>query len=380
MNENRFYVYLHKIKETGEIFYVGKGTKYRLTSNYGRSKTWKEITKINEWIAEKYAENLSQSDAEDIELKLILSIKPKANIHRTLLRKKKLDMEFLSKRYEYSEDSKTGLVYKEWNGQCGEKRRNAGEPAGTINGNGYYTVYSKGNGNVMLHRVVWALINNEDPQDMIIDHIDGCRLNNKIENLRKVTILENNQNMSLRKDNKTGVVGVQLQKNGFYSATWKDSDMNSFSKTISVAKFGNELAFALACYYRAFMVSGNKVMTERHKGDLFKYEILDKYSHEQIMEMVNCDIIATNTSGVPNIYRTKAGSSIFWEFWKGNYRVRFSAFRYTEEVAKNLAIEARRRFLGGDILAVNGLSMEDTNKIISDRENKMNKEKIWHLN
>jgi hypothetical protein len=45
-----------------------------------------------------------------------------------------------------------------------------------------------------------------------IDHIDGDRLNNNIDNLRVVTKSENNKNSSLCKRNKTGVLGVHYDK------------------------------------------------------------------------------------------------------------------------------------------------------------------------
>ncbi len=57
------------------------------------------------------------------------------------------------------------------------------------------------------HRVVWALHHGEWPHDMI-DHINGIKTDNRIENLRVVSIFENQQNVSRRKTNKSGVTGV----------------------------------------------------------------------------------------------------------------------------------------------------------------------------
>jgi hypothetical protein len=45
-----------------------------------------------------------------------------------------------------------------------------------------------------------------------IDHIDGCSLNNKIENLRAVTQSQNLQNTNKRKTNTSGYKGVSWSK------------------------------------------------------------------------------------------------------------------------------------------------------------------------
>ena len=47
---------------------------------------------------------------------------------------------------------------------------------------------------VRAHRLAWALYNNEDPRDLVVDHINRVRHDNRITNLRVVTIAENNQN------------------------------------------------------------------------------------------------------------------------------------------------------------------------------------------
>ena len=41
-----------------------------------------------------------------------------------------------------------------------------------------------------------------------IDHIDHNPGNNSVENLREVTVIENHRNMSLNKNNTSGVTGV----------------------------------------------------------------------------------------------------------------------------------------------------------------------------
>jgi hypothetical protein len=57
------------------------------------------------------------------------------------------------------------------------------------------------------HRVVWALFYGQMP-DQQIDHINGNRLDNRIENLRLASNAENSRNCKLSKNNTSGVTGV----------------------------------------------------------------------------------------------------------------------------------------------------------------------------
>ena len=46
----------------------------------------------------------------------------------------------------------------------------------------------------------------------MLDHIDGNQLNNRIENLRPITVSQNQRNTKLRKDSTSGIKGVSWQK------------------------------------------------------------------------------------------------------------------------------------------------------------------------
>jgi hypothetical protein len=60
--------------------------------------------------------------------------------------------------------------------------------------------------NLYAHRVIFMMIHGRWPEQ--IDHIDGNRSNNLIDNLREANNAQNNRNTSLRSTNTTGFKGV----------------------------------------------------------------------------------------------------------------------------------------------------------------------------
>lgn len=70
-----------------------------------------------------------------------------------------------------------------------------------------------------LHRVIWTLHNGQIPAGMQVDHMDGDRRNNSIENLRLVTPAGNAQNQTrASRNNETGLLGVSRRPNGKWQA------------------------------------------------------------------------------------------------------------------------------------------------------------------
>ncbi len=86
--------------------------------------------------------------------------------------------------------------------------RFSGKSAGGMTG-GYYRVMIDGKHH-MAHRVIWKMFNGEDP--VFVDHIDGDKRNNKLENLRNVTHAVNMKNKSLYANSVTGVPGVEYHE------------------------------------------------------------------------------------------------------------------------------------------------------------------------
>lgn len=61
------------------------------------------------------------------------------------------------------------------------------------------------------HRLIFILHHGYSPE--FVDHIDGDKLNNRIENLRAVTRSQNQCNARLRKDSFTGLKNVTRHRN-----------------------------------------------------------------------------------------------------------------------------------------------------------------------
>jgi len=64
-----------------------------------------------------------------------------------------------------------------------------------------------------LHRLIWLFHYGYLPK--CIDHIDGDRLNNKIENLREATFSQNSLNMKIRYNKKIPIKNVYAYRGGF---------------------------------------------------------------------------------------------------------------------------------------------------------------------
>ena len=91
-----------------------------------------------------------------------------------------------------------------WNIETAKTKK--GTVAGS-NSHGYIEIKYKQK-RYLAHRLIWCYAHGKWPSGMI-DHIDGNKSNNRIENLRDVSNAVNQQNhQSIRSDNKTGVRGV----------------------------------------------------------------------------------------------------------------------------------------------------------------------------
>lgn len=106
----------------------------------------------------------------------------------------------------FSYDESTGsLIWK-----VKKQKVVQGSTAGNPDRDGYLNVQLNGVRH-KVHRVVWQMRNGEIPDGMQIDHINGVKHDNRIENLRLVTGKENAKNRSRLSTNTSGINGVCWQ-------------------------------------------------------------------------------------------------------------------------------------------------------------------------
>ena len=111
-------------------------------------------------------------------------------------------------------------------------------------GYGYLRVTLKGK-KYLQHRIIFLMYHGYLPK--FIDHISGVRDDNRIGNLREATKKQNNCNVKLRKDNKSGYKGVNWHKN---NKSWlssirvngKSSHIGYYSCKHEAAKAYNDAA------------------------------------------------------------------------------------------------------------------------------------------
>lgn len=105
-----------------------------------------------------------------------------------------------------------GKLYRKYN----SSQAKIGDEAGCMHSHGYKAFRIK-NKLTYCHRAVWMIHNGEIPTGMQIDHINGDRSDNRIENLRIVSHKENHKNLKRYNRKKPGVTGVHVDVRGKWS-------------------------------------------------------------------------------------------------------------------------------------------------------------------
>jgi len=108
------------------------------------------------------------------------------------MEKTALEVEYLNRLFKY--DPSSGKLTRIISTS---HRVKIGDEVGTVNHYGYKVV-SILNHKYQVHRIVWAMTHGTWPIDQI-DHINGNRSDNRIENLRDVTCRDNKLNLPIHR-------------------------------------------------------------------------------------------------------------------------------------------------------------------------------------
>lgn len=128
-------------------------------------------------------------------------------------------------------------------------RATKGAIAGTLS-NGYISITI--NKHIYrAHRLVWLYCFQEWPSNYL-DHINGDKIDNRLDNLREATTVENSYNIKAHKDSSTGIKGIYFNKaNNNYRAQIRYN-----GKTISLGSFKTPEEASLAYNSKAKELHG----------------------------------------------------------------------------------------------------------------------------
>ena len=123
-------------------------------------------------------------------------------------------LQALTKTFDFNPE--TGLIVNACRRSNHPKGALAGGPrVSKTNGIYYWRIYFK-NKSYNAHRLMYFAATGIDPNFLYFDHINQDTLDNRIKNLRLVTIEDNNNNKSVYGSKKVMNEGIKLLDNGLY--------------------------------------------------------------------------------------------------------------------------------------------------------------------
>ena len=163
------------------------------------------------------------------------------------MKSKELTQELVKELFDYNPD--TGILTNKIARGGGTI---AGSISGSLNNKGYLCV-GINSSRYQVHRICYLHYYGFLPA--MVDHIDTIKLNNKILNLRKCTSQQNNCNMQIRKDNKSGIKGVcwdkrckkwrtQVRVNGKVKSLGRFTDIEEAKKAVEAERVKHHKEFA----------------------------------------------------------------------------------------------------------------------------------------
>ena len=111
-------------------------------------------------------------------------------------------------------DPETGWFTRKRSKQC---PWSVGKRTGSVARKGYRLLHINGS-YYMEHRIAWLVVHGEIPAGMTVDHINGIKGDNRIENLRLATDCQNSYYRPKKSNNVSGYKGVYQRESGKYRA------------------------------------------------------------------------------------------------------------------------------------------------------------------
>lgn len=240
MQERRFYIYEHRVKEefeidgklypVGTVVYVGSGATKRFRSVSGRSQkhlsVWDKIDKVI------VLDRLTHNDMKEKETEYISKYIDTGylfNKRSKYYDVHEISLERLNELFYLSTDSESGLRWR-INKHPGKKDNDAG----CKNSKGYWKV-SVDKKQIACHRIIWIIHNNMlIPNRMVINHKNLNPSDNSIDNLECVDIATNNKRRGVFKNTPNGVKGLAWKNK---SLSWRATvyfDSTEKSKSFAV--------------------------------------------------------------------------------------------------------------------------------------------------
>lgn len=181
---------------------------------------------------------------------------------------------------------------------------------------------------LIAHRIIWKLYHGEDPKNLLIDHINGIRDDNRICNLRLVTYSENNRNVTkIPKTNTSGYVGVGYVKE---TGAWR---VYIFRKYLGSYNTKEEAVIARE-------IEMKKIYGEDYyntNGGSRVKEIFDTFDLSKNPDVRLC---SNNTSGYVGIGYNKR-----YNIYTANIRLEKKNVYIGSYHTKEEAVEARKKYL-----------------------------------
>lgn len=152
--------------------------------------------------------------------------------------------------------SKSGLVWNKHRiSTLGNVLVYPNDTAGTLDGRGYYSI-NLNNKSHKIHRLLWEIYFGPIPNGHVIDHIDGDKQNNSINNLRCVLPSKNARNSNYPNKSGSGIIGVHTYKREGvlfgYRVGWQDWLSGKPVGKLKYFRFTDygDKAFEKACEFR----------------------------------------------------------------------------------------------------------------------------------